>query len=126
MLLERPLDPCIHTNLTGGCALSQLHPQLLLDAEYYCLPELQSAVQQRMKVLADKDKANCGKSVRESIDELRGELTRKMKTLTSAVENPSETAVVETINPRQVKKMHAQLIEAIQELRDELATRKRF
>ena len=101
--------------------LSQLHPQLLFDAEYYCLPELQSAVQQRMKALADKDKANCGKSVCESIDELRGELTQKMKTLTSAVASPSESAGVETISPNQLKQMHAKLIEAIEEVGDDVA-----
>ena len=69
-------------------------------------PPTEPKNQQRMKALADKDKANCGKSVCESIDELRGELTRKMKTLVETI-SPNQ------LSPNQLKQMHAKLIEAL-------------
>ena len=74
--------------------LSQIHPQLLLDAEYYCLPELQSAVQQRMKALADKDTTNCGNIfVCGSIDKLREELIGKIARLDTTVKRCTRRAL---------------------------------
>ena len=41
--------------VTTDAELTQLHAQLLLDAEYYCLPELQSAVEERLEILKRKE-----------------------------------------------------------------------
>ena len=79
--------------VTTDVELAQIHAQLLLDAEYYCLPELQSAVEERLTVLKLKD---------------------------SARENNELSALKESAREyKQLKQMHKQLIEAMAELKDE-------
>ena len=71
--------------------LAHIHAQLQLDAEYYCLPELQSAVEKRLTVLKLKESAR-----ENELDVLKQSASDYMK---------------------QLKQMHKQLIEAMTELK---------